>query len=221
MAKRPDDGEQNTTVAALRPDKKNRRRHTPRNVSMIGDALRDVGAARSIVIDETGEVLAGNGVLEAAPAAGISKVRIVDVDGDTIVAVRRSGLSPDQKRKLAMYDNRAGELSEWNTEQLAEDRLAGLDLTPFWTPEEEAALKSGAAADEVERLAAADTGEERSAPATTGDFQTFSVPLTVEQERIVRAALREARRVYSVSTAGDALTFALDAWTESQKAPVA
>jgi hypothetical protein len=114
-----------TTVDNLTPDPHNRRRHTPRNLEMIGAALRDVGAARSIVIDEHNEVLAGNGVLEAAPGAGISKVQIVDVEGDTIIAVRRSGLTATQKRALAIYDNRAAELAEWNTDQLDSDEKAG------------------------------------------------------------------------------------------------
>jgi len=49
-----------TTLASLRPDPNNARRHTPRNVGMIETALREVGAARSIVIDEDGVILAGN-----------------------------------------------------------------------------------------------------------------------------------------------------------------
>ena len=107
---------------------------------MIAAALRDVGAARSIVIDETNEVLAGNGVLEALPQTGISKLRVVDVDGDTLVAVRRRGLTPEQKRALAIYDNRTGELAEWNVEQLRIDLSAGLDLQSFFSAEEVAAL---------------------------------------------------------------------------------
>jgi len=131
------------TVADLVPDPKNRRKHTSRNLGMITDALKDIGAARSIVIDERNEVLAGNGVVEAATAAGMSKVHVVDVDGDTIVAVRRRGLSDDQKRRLAMYDNRAGELAEWNVDQLKADQLAGEDLKPFFFDKEVDALLRG------------------------------------------------------------------------------
>jgi len=107
---------------------------------MIGDALKAVGAARSIVIDERNEVLAGNGVVEAASAAGMSKVQVVDVDGDTIVAVRRRNLSPEQKRQLAMYDNRTGELAEWNVGQLKADMMNAADLQPFFFDKELDAL---------------------------------------------------------------------------------
>jgi hypothetical protein len=33
--------------------------------------------------------------------------------------VRRSGLTPEQKAKLALYDNRTAELAEWDSEALA------------------------------------------------------------------------------------------------------
>ena len=121
-----------TTIGDLTPDAQNRRAHTPRNLAMLGDALRDVGASRSIVIDEHGVILAGNGVVEAASRAGLSRLRVVDADGDTVVAVRRRGLTDEQKRALALYDNRAGELASWNWPQLAADRDAGLTLRPWF-----------------------------------------------------------------------------------------
>src|SRR5207344_2987257 len=104
------------------------------------DALHHVGAARSIVIDEDNVILAGNGVTEAAVAAGITKVRVIEAAGDELIAVRRSNLTVEQKRALAIYDNRTGELATWHFEQLQADQDAGLSLRPFWTAEEEAAL---------------------------------------------------------------------------------
>jgi DNA modification methylase len=121
-----------TTIADLKPDKRNRRKHNPRNLGMIERALGEVGAARSIVIDEAGNILAGNGTVEAAAAAGIEKVQIVDADGETIIAVRRSGLTDEQKRKLALYDNRTAELAEWDVEELLRDQQEGLDLSAFF-----------------------------------------------------------------------------------------
>jgi DNA modification methylase len=127
-------------IKELVPDPANRRAHNPRNIGMVVDALQQVGAARSIVIDEDNVILAGNGVTEAAAEAGITKLRVIDAAGDELIAVRRSGLSEAQKRALAIYDNRTGELATWNFEQLVADGDAGLSLQPFWTPEEEAAL---------------------------------------------------------------------------------
>jgi len=74
-------------------------------VGLIEKALGEVGAARSIVIDETGNILAGNATIEAAGRAGIEKVKVVEADGQTIVAVRRTGLTAKQKKRLALFDN--------------------------------------------------------------------------------------------------------------------
>jgi DNA modification methylase len=127
-------------IGDLVPDPENRRLHNPRNIGMVVDALHQVGAARSIVIDENNVVLAGNGVLEAAAEAGIERVQIVDADGETIVAVRRSGLSDADKRKLALFDNRAAELAEWDLDQLRADLDAGLDFEGLFRSEELDAL---------------------------------------------------------------------------------
>lgn len=118
-------------IGQLKPDPRNARRHNPRNVGMIADALHEVGAARSIVIDEENNILAGNGTIEAAAQAGITKMQVVDADGETIIAVRRSGLSAKAKKRLALYDNRTAELAEWEPSVLAEERdiLEGL-FTP-------------------------------------------------------------------------------------------
>jgi hypothetical protein len=125
-----------THIKDLVPDSKNRRKHTPRNVGMIVDALHKVGAARSIVIDENNEVLAGNATIEAAGEAGITKLTVIDADGDEIIAVRRTGLTSDQKRDLAIYDNRTGELAEWDAKQIMEDIDAGVDLVSFFNQSE-------------------------------------------------------------------------------------
>ncbi|MDP9353734.1 MAG: ParB N-terminal domain-containing protein, partial [Chloroflexota bacterium] len=106
-------------LSSLTPDPRNARKHSDRNLAQIEAALREVGAARSIVVDEAGVILAGNATVQAAMQAGLSRVRVVEADGTDLVAVRRSGLTPEQKRRLALHDNRAAELAEWDTEVLA------------------------------------------------------------------------------------------------------
>lgn len=123
-------------IKDLKPLGRNPRRHNPRNIGMIVDSLQEVGAARSIVIDENNEVLAGNGTLEAAGQAGITKLHVVDADGETIVAVRRSGLTDVQKARLAVIDNRANETSDWDAELLAELAAQGVELHDLWNGDE-------------------------------------------------------------------------------------
>ena len=131
------------TAAHLRdltPDPDNRRQHNPRNVGMIVDSLHGVGTGRSIVIDENDVVLCGNATVDAAAEAGIEHVRIVEASGHELIAVRRRGLTAEQKRALALADNRAAELATWNLDQLRADADAGLDLASFFAPVELADL---------------------------------------------------------------------------------
>jgi len=125
-----------THIKDLKPDLKNARRHGPRNIGMLVDALHQVGAARSIVIDEDNTILAGNGVMEAAAEAGITKLQIVEADGETVIAVRRRGLSIEQKLKLALYDNRTAELAEWDADTLQALQQQGADLSAYFREEE-------------------------------------------------------------------------------------
>lgn len=132
--------ETRTPAAELHPDPANRRTHGDRNREMTIAALRQLGAARSIVIDEDDVILAGNGVTAAAIAAGITSVRVIESDGTELIAVRRRGLSVEQKRALALYDNRTSELAEWNAEQFISDRADGLDFEPFFFEHEIAGI---------------------------------------------------------------------------------
>jgi hypothetical protein len=139
-------------LAELQPDPANARLHPTRNLEMMTAALREVGAGRSIVIDERDQILAGSGIAAAAGAAGITRVRIIDAEGDELIAVRRRNLSQVQKQQLAIYDNRAAELAEWNPDQLAADHSSGFDLAPFFRVDELAKLLPNfAAASEAEQ----------------------------------------------------------------------
>jgi len=134
-----------TDISILRSDPHNRRKHNPRNVGMIVDALHQVGAARSIVIDEDNTILAGNATIEAAAQAGIEKLQVVEADGQTIIAVRRRGLNAEQKRRLALYDNQTAAIAEWDAEQIAADLQEGLDFKDIFSEVELQDLLSKAA----------------------------------------------------------------------------
>jgi hypothetical protein len=127
------------TTADLTADPRNARKHGERNLTTIQASLQSFGAARSIVVDEDGVILAGNGLVEAAGKAGIVKVRTVETDGQEIVAVVRRGLTKEQKLGLAVADNRAGELAEWDSEIL-EGLGDEIDLSAYFTTDELAAL---------------------------------------------------------------------------------
>ena len=124
-----------TSINSLHSDHKNARRRTDRSAKLIEESLKRYGAARSIVIDEDNRILAGNGTIEGAKAAGIKNVRIIETDGTEIIAVKRTGLSEDEKVGLALADNRTSDLSDWDQEMLrclSEEH----DLEPWFEQED-------------------------------------------------------------------------------------
>lgn len=125
-------------IAEIQPDRRNARRRTERSSALIEKSLSEFGAARSIVIDEAGTVLAGNGTVEAAASLGIDRVLVVPADGNTLVAVQRTDLSDRQKRRYAIADNRASDLSEWDAQTLSElsEEDPELHLDSFFTEQE-------------------------------------------------------------------------------------
>lgn len=138
------------TIADLKFDHKNARKRTDSSARLIQESLQRYGAARSIVIDEENRILAGNGTIEGAKALGLTKLKVVEASGDEIIAVRRTGLSEDEKVGLAIADNRAAELSDWDAEmlqQLSEEH----DLEPWFEAEDlDELLKEAEQLDPVE-----------------------------------------------------------------------
>ena len=134
------------SLSDLKHDHKNARKRTDRSAKLIAESLERYGAARSIVIDEENRILAGNGTIEGAKAAGIKNLRVIETDGTEIIAVKRTGLSEEEKVGLALADNRTSDLSDWDADmlkQLSEEQ----DITP-WFEEDDLAEIIG----EVEQL---------------------------------------------------------------------
>jgi DNA modification methylase len=124
-----------TSINDLQNDPKNARKRTDRSAKLIKQSLEQYGAARSIVIDENNRILAGNGTIAGAKAAGIKNLKIIEADGDEIIAVKRSNLTEDQKVGLAIADNRTGDLSEWDVDML-EQLSKEHDLNEFFDKKE-------------------------------------------------------------------------------------
>jgi len=120
-----------TSIKDLKSDHRNARKRTDRSASLIAESLKRFGAARSIVIDEDNRILAGNGTVEGAKAAGIQNIRVIETDGTEIIAVKRTGLSEDDKIGLALADNRTSDLSDWDKDML-QQLSAEHDLAPWF-----------------------------------------------------------------------------------------
>ena len=120
-----------TSINDLQNDHKNARKRTDRSSKLIAESLSKFGAARSIVIDENNRILAGNGTIAGAKAAGIKNLKVIETDGKEIIAVKRTGLSEDEKIGLALADNRTSDLSEWDVNML-EELSKEHDLEPWF-----------------------------------------------------------------------------------------
>jgi ParB family transcriptional regulator, chromosome partitioning protein len=170
-----------TSINSLKADHKNARKRTDRSANLIKESLERYGAARSIVIDEDNRILAGNGTVEGAKAAGIKNVRIIETEGDEIIAIRRTGLSEDEKVGLALADNRTSDLSEWDQEML-HHLSKEHDLAPWFEQTDLDSLLEDAEAAFPEL----DDGDKQ-------PFQQMAFTLHDDQAVIVQEALTKAK----------------------------
>lgn len=94
-------------IKDLKFDDKNFNKHTEYGMSLLEKSLRENGAGRSILVDKDNNIIAGNGIVEAAGQIGMDKVKIVEVEGDEIVAVKRTDIALDSEkgRQMALADN--------------------------------------------------------------------------------------------------------------------
>lgn len=101
-------------------DKRNYRIHNDKNKKLIKKSLEELGAGRSIVIDNDGEIIGGNGVFEAW---GDKPIKVVESDGSELVVVKRTDLSTnDEKRKkFAVMDNSTSDTSDFDLKLLKTD----------------------------------------------------------------------------------------------------
>lgn len=125
----------------LKLDRRNARRHNSRNIGMVETSLQTDGFGRSILLDAAGNILAGNGVTEAAGNVGLEDVIVVRSDGTKVIAVQRTDVEPGSARavRLAIADNRTQELSDFDPAVVAE-LSAEVDLSDFWHEDELDAL---------------------------------------------------------------------------------
>jgi hypothetical protein len=182
-----------TSIKDLKSDHKNARKRTDRSAKLIAESLQRFGAARSIVIDEDNRILAGNGTIEGAKAAGIKNVRVVETDGTEIIAVKRTGLSEDEKIGLALADNRTSDLSDWDKDmlqQLSEEH----DIAPWFEAED----LNGIIGDTVSEIEMPDLPSGDREP-----IQQMTFTLHDDQAEIIKEALAKAKDMGSFVDTGN------------------
>lgn len=105
-------------IGAIRPYEKNAKIHDDKHVEKIAKSISTFGwRGNPILVEESGEIIAGHGRRLAAIKLGMSKVPVV---------VAR-GLSEDEVKALRLADNRAA-IGDYDSE-LLQSELAGLDMS--------------------------------------------------------------------------------------------
>jgi len=105
---------------SLSPNSRNARTHSKKQVRQIAESIQQFGFNNPILVDDTLEVIAGHGRLQAAQKLGLSEVPIV----------RLSHLSDAEKRAYILADNKIALNAGWDAELLALELGELADLLP-------------------------------------------------------------------------------------------
>ena len=94
-------------IEELAQDTHNFNKGTEQGQELMERSFKELGAGRSILVDKNGNIIAGNKSQQAAIAAGIKKVRVIETTGDELVAVKRTDIDINSKegREMALLDN--------------------------------------------------------------------------------------------------------------------
>jgi len=193
----------------LSEDPANARLHSDRNLESIKASLRRFGQQKPIVVDVNGVVRAGNGTLAAARSLGWSEVDCVVTE-----------LEGAEATAYAIADNRTAELADWDKdvlatqlEALAEEDTDLLAATGHEDSELTAMLIELMAKDKPE-------GDDEDIDDDESDdeqrtYVTFSIPLTVNQEKVMRDAVSLSKKHFEADTTAAAVVAIVQDWVSA------
>ncbi len=113
----------NVKIKDLIPDDANFNTGTEFGNALIEKSLTKFGAGRSVLLDKNNRIIAGNKTIENAAANGFDNVQIVETDGKTIIAVKRTDVDLNTKkgREMALADNATAKANiSWDQEVITE-----------------------------------------------------------------------------------------------------
>ena len=105
----------------IKTDKHNTNRHSDAGKKALKASIETHGPGRSILIGNDNQIIAGENTYKTAKKMQMP-IKIVDVDGQTLIAVRRTDIAGDSDtgRALSIADNKIAKLSEFDDSALAE-----------------------------------------------------------------------------------------------------
>src|SRR5215831_6545032 len=96
-------------TASLRPNPRNPRIHSQRQIEQIADSIRAFGFTNPVLIDDRDTIIAGHGRVAAAKLLGEASVP----------TIRLSAMTEAEKRAYVMADNKLALNAGWDQELLA------------------------------------------------------------------------------------------------------
>ena len=96
-------------IDAVKPNPRNAKQHPEQQVLLIAENIRKFGVNHPLLIDENNVLIGGHARLAAAELLKLP----------TMPAIRLSNLSAQEKRAVALADNKLTELGTWDTEMLS------------------------------------------------------------------------------------------------------
>lgn len=80
---------------------------------MLSRSIERFGVGRGVVVDKDNRIVAGNKTVASAIKNGIKRIRVVETEGDQLVAVKRTDVDIDTKkgREFALADNVVGNVN--------------------------------------------------------------------------------------------------------------
>lgn len=123
-------------IEELAQDSHNFNKGNEQGQQLMERSFKELGAGRSILLDRNGNIIAGNKSQQAAIAAGIKKVRVIETTGDELVAVKRTDVDIDsaEGRKMAYLDNLTTQVNlTWDETELeaVQADVDGFDIADF------------------------------------------------------------------------------------------
>jgi DNA modification methylase len=150
-------------IHSLRPYANNGRTHSKRQIKQIFESIKRFGFVNPVLIDESGQIIAGHGRVKAAEQLGLRRIPTIALEH----------LSEAEKRAYIIADNRLAEKAGWDREILAIE-LQGLidldfdvELTGFDMGEIDLILDEAAEAGEAHSQPEDDAPDVAPGPATT------------------------------------------------------
>lgn len=173
-------------INALVPDDNNFNKGTKEGAALIDHSLNHFGAGRSILLDKDNRIIAGNKTAEAAIKNGFQRVRIIETQGDELIAVKRTDIDLDTKkgREFALADNIVGNINFDLDYEKVNKAMNEVELHPeIW----DVRLKD----ETTKGLYRTEGGENKTISVDCVKFARYNIVLTEEESEALQKEISE------------------------------